>query len=81
MDGKLMEMRVQGSSLYAELLADTVIQEVGEGKLARKAKASAMLGLFDFRGAKLVRTSCEEDRTCRLHLVILRAKPLPAAST
>jgi hypothetical protein len=29
-DEKCMEMRVQGLSVYAELLADTIVSEVGE---------------------------------------------------
>ena len=45
-----MEMRMQGLGVYAELLADTKLQTIGKGKLAkgRKDKAPAVeLGLLD----------------------------------
>ncbi len=36
MDGKRMEVRVQGSSMYAKLLDDPAFQAGGEGKLTRE---------------------------------------------
>jgi hypothetical protein len=38
-DGKCMDVRVQRSSLYSIIWADTVVEEVGKGKLAKKKKS------------------------------------------
>ena len=56
LDGEYVEVWVQRSGMYAELLADSELQEVGDRNLlkGRKGKAPARPGLFVWARARRV---------------------------